>query len=106
MKRERSRRDVTPRPFDSYSGTKLFLDPSDADFTTLLKTSYSGFVHESKPRLDHQHFLDGLRTMESRHLFQYDVVQAMGLGTRCSRTFVTRTLVGEKGITYKYLGLR
>lgn len=30
----------------------------------------------------------------------------MAGGKRLSRTFVKRTLVGEKGITYKYLGLR
>ncbi|KAG5193084.1 FTO catalytic domain-containing protein [Tribonema minus] len=37
-------------------------------------------------------------------LFLYDIVQAGG--KRLSSTFVTRTLVGEAGITYKYLGLR
>lgn len=35
---------------------------------------------------------------------QYDVVMAGG--KHSSRTFVKRTLVGDPGITYKYLGLR
>lgn len=35
---------------------------------------------------------------------QYDVVMAGGKYS--SRTFVKRTLVGDPGITYKYLGLR
>jgi hypothetical protein len=35
-----------------------------------------------------------------------DVTQPLGLGTKLAPTFVRRTLVGENGITYKYLGLR
>ena len=42
--------------------------------------------------------------LERKNYFQYDVVQAGG--TQLSKTFVTRTLIGEPGITYKYLGLR
>ena len=44
--------------------------------------------------------------LESSGLFVVDVTQPMGLGTKLAPTFVTRTLVGENGITYKYLGLR
>ena len=37
---------------------------------------------------------------------QYDVTQPMGPGTPLAVTKVTRTCVGDPGITYKYLGLR
>lgn len=46
---------------------------------------------------------DGL---EEGGIFRADVTQPFGLGTKCAVTYVTRTLVGEPGTTYKYLGLR
>ncbi|GMI45036.1 hypothetical protein TrCOL_g3314 [Triparma columacea] len=39
-------------------------------------------------------------------LYQSDVTQPFGLGTPCAKTYVTRCLLGERGTTYKYLGLR
>ena len=103
---------VLPRAFEEYRGTKLFLCPSDPQFGELMRSTYPGFVHEPRtwaPEADHAAYLGALRAMEAalpHSLFQYDVVQPMKLGSRCSKTFVTRTLVGEPGITYKYLGLR
>jgi hypothetical protein len=44
--------------------------------------------------------------MDGGNIFQYDMTQPHGLGTKVARTFVTRCLVGEPGITYKYLGIR
>jgi hypothetical protein len=35
-----------------------------------------------------------------------DVTQPLGLSTKLAPTYVRRTLAGENGITYKYLGLR
>ena len=46
---------------------------------------------------------DGL---ENGGIFRADVTQPFGLGTKCAVTYVTRTLAGEPGTTYKYLGLR
>jgi len=39
-------------------------------------------------------------------VFQYDVTQPMGPSTPLAVTKVTRTCIGDPGITYKYLGLR
>eukprot|EP00953_Heterococcus_sp_UTEX-ZZ885_P013888 7922-Heterococcus_DN1.PRE.4 len=47
---------------------------------------------------------DSFDALHEGGLFLYDMVQAGG--KRLSSTYVTRTLVGEAGITYKYLGLR
>lgn len=44
--------------------------------------------------------------LEERGVFRVDVTQPFGLGTKCAATYVTRTLVGDPGTTYKYLGLR
>jgi len=44
--------------------------------------------------------------MDGGDLFQHDMTQPHGLGTKVARTFVTRCLVGDPGITYKYLGIR
>ncbi|VEU37468.1 unnamed protein product [Pseudo-nitzschia multistriata] len=50
--------------------------------------------------------LSSLETMEGEGIFRTDVTQPFGLGTKCAKTYVTRCLVGERGTTYKYLGLR
>ena len=42
----------------------------------------------------------------NKHFYVYDFTQPLGLNTPIARTFVTRTCVGEPGMTYKYLGLR
>jgi len=52
----------------------------------------------------HENFSNVFSTMDENGLFLYDVVQPGG--KRSSYTFVKRTLVGEPGSTYKYLGLR
>ena len=103
------RHETLPPPFDGYTGSKRFLVPTDPQFNALMQRTYEGFVHEPPTWAAdeaHARYLDAQRVMEARQLFQYDVTQPMGLGTNCSKTFVTRTLVGEPGITYKYLGLR
>lgn len=38
--------------------------------------------------------------MEARGMFLFDLTQPAGLNTKVVRTFVTRCLVGEPGITY------
>jgi len=47
-----------------------------------------------------------LDALDEGGVFQYDVTQPMGPGTPLAVTKVTRTCVGDPGITYKYLGLR
>ena len=47
-----------------------------------------------------------LDALDAGGVFQYDVTQPMGPGTPLAVTKVTRTCVGDPGITYKYLGLR
>ena len=47
-----------------------------------------------------------LQAMASQGIFQTDVTQPFGLGSKCAKTYVTRCLVGDHGTTYKYLGLR
>ena len=50
----------------------------------------------------HSHYQKILRSLHE--YYQYDII--MPGGKHSSRTFVRRTLVGEPGMTYKYLGLR
>ena len=52
----------------------------------------------------HQSAKSALEKLRDSGYYQYDMVQAGG--SILSRTFVQRCLVGEPGITYKYLGLR
>ena len=74
-----------------------------------LDTCYRGFV--AKPPRDfdedfHGAFQCALDGLEKCGAYQFDVTQPAGLGTKTAKTFVTRCLVGQAGITYKYLGLR
>ena len=74
-----------------------------------MSTSYAGFVADSSavplsPSLSHGSVLASLEGL--RHLYQTDVTQPFGLFTKLSKTYVTRCLLGDKGTTYKYLGLR
>ena len=54
----------------------------------------------------HTHFRKSLEGLENQRCYQFDYIQPGGLGTKVTRTYVTRCLVGCAGITYKYLGLR
>ena len=54
--------------------------------------------------MKHSEVLTVLKELEP--YYQTDVTQPFGLGTKLSRTYVTRCLLGERGTTYKYLGLR
>lgn len=86
-----------------------FLSPSDANFQTVLKTSYDGFVVSSPEAFStsfHSEFQAAMEGLDEEGLYQFDVTQPGGLGTKLAKTFVTRCLVGSAGTTYKYLGLR
>lgn len=96
-----------PSPAAEGAGGVPYLTPSDDAYGSVLERSYKGLVYEpaaSMPARFHGEFRSVLAALKRDGFFQYDVVQAGGV--RCSRTFVRRTLVGEPGITYKYLGLR
>ena len=79
-----------------------------------LETSYEGFVYDGpdaktvdgRTLFVHSKIRNALQTMEKATLFRTDVTQPFGLGTKCAKTYVTRCLLGERGTTYKYLGLR
>ena len=84
-----------------------FLTPQDGEmFEQLMDNHYQGFVHLSAddvtPSNFHQNSKAALERLRDANYYQYDVVKAGG--KHSSRTFVKRTLVGEPGITYKYLG--
>lgn len=83
-------------------------------YTKALETSYEGFVYDGpdaktgdgRALFAHDKIRNALQTMEKANLFRTDVTQPFGLGTKCAKTYVTRCLLGERGTTYKYLGLR
>ncbi|KAL9191024.1 hypothetical protein ACHAXT_000730 [Thalassiosira profunda] len=86
---------------------RAFLTPQDDGFEECLKTSFEGFrcdAPASLPSSLHVDFERSFGGMEDGVLFLYDVVQPGK--KRLTRTSVTRTLVGDPGSTYKYLGLR
>jgi alpha-ketoglutarate-dependent dioxygenase FTO len=92
----------------SAATSSLFVTPQDTGFEQHLRDHYKGFVHCSvdtlQPRDFHQQARAALERLRDANYYQYDIVMAGG--KHSSRTFVKRTLVGNPGITYKYLGLR
>ena len=89
------------------SNSPSFLTPCHPDFPLILANHYQGFVHEnatSFPTLFHARNKTLFEKLRDGNYFQYDLIRAGG--KTMSKTFVKRTLVGEPGITYKYLGLR
>lgn len=100
---------VESNNFTVSSSGKKFLMPQDgAEFDNLLKAKYQGFVHIAASQLTphdfHQRSRAALERLRDANYYQYDIIMAGG--KHSSRTFVKRTLVGDPGITYKYLGLR
>ncbi|KAL7542285.1 hypothetical protein ACHAXR_013212 [Thalassiosira sp. AJA248-18] len=94
---------------DKSGRQRNFLTPQDdpLSFDDCLKTSFSGFHYDSPDLLPsrlHGEFDSSFGGMEQGGLFLYDTVQPGK--KRLTRTSVTRTLVGDPGSTYKYLGLR
>lgn len=87
-----------------------FFGPKDKEYPQLLQTSYAGFSVDAPEIYAEQGFHSQWEAvfadLDDRGIFQFDYTQPAGLNTKIARTFVTRCLVGEAGITYKYLGLR
>jgi mRNA N6-methyladenine demethylase len=63
---------------------------------------HQNYVQSFKDNNFHIHYQSALQALND--YYQYDII--MPGGKHSSRTFVRRTLVGEPGMTYKYLGLR
>ena len=111
LKRQRGTAATTALPPEwsgASSSTPKFLSPDDDDdFDSCVKECYRGFSYEKPNELPpqiHDTFSSSFDTINDAGLFLYDVVQPGG--KKLSLTFVTRTLVGDPGSTYKYLGLR
>lgn len=113
LKKHRGVAATTPPP-PIWKGRKTsqhsFLTPHDDDpraFNDCLKTSFEGFHYDtpnSLPSTLHRNFESSFAGMDTGGLFLFDIVQPGK--KRLTKTSVTRTLVGDPGSTYKYLGLR
>jgi alpha-ketoglutarate-dependent dioxygenase FTO len=99
-----------PAPFQNFRGAKdRFVTPDNKQYKAIVDSSYKGFATlppNKFPTEYHDEFQSALETLDSQGVYQFDMTQPAGLGTKLARTFVTRCLVGDPGITYKYLGLR
>ena len=85
------------------------MHPLDAYFQEVMSASYSQFKVDEPVQFSpsfHERFQRSLKSLEDLGYYQHDYTQPAGLGTKVAQTMVTRCLVGEPGITYKYLGLR
>ena len=89
------------------------LEPGMPDFDECARACYRGFIHEQRdagaavqPSMLHR--VDAaLEALRKSGLFHHDIVLAPHKGQPMpTPTVVQRILVGNPGITYKYLGLR
>ncbi|KAJ1427805.1 FTO catalytic domain-containing protein [Ochromonadaceae sp. CCMP2298] len=86
-----------------------FLRPGEEGYQSALDRSYDGVVvdpPEKFPDSFHKRFETALRGLDMMGFYQFDMTQPGGLNTHVAKTFVTRCLLGDAGITYKYLGIR
>lgn len=112
---QRARRDPAQdrRPPLSFPGLRgpvdSFVDESHPDYEGVWRSCYDGFCVEGSDTFStevHDNARQAFDALEQGGVFRTDVTQPFGLGTKCAATYVTRTLAGEPGTTYKYLGLR
>lgn len=92
---------------DKNAPTDRFVTPNDACFENLLSTSYRGFEIAKPNEFNSDYssrFQNALSRLQQLQYYKFDITQPTGLGTKVAKTFVTRCLVGNPGITYKYLG--
>lgn len=102
---------VYPRsyPMASSALQQGFVEAHNKNFNKIIETCYEGFAIQNSdafPREFHDKFQKAMKGLETLGFYQFDMTQPAGLGTKVARTFVTRCIVGEPGMTYKYLGLR
>ena len=99
-----------PAPrFDASGSVPPLLEPGHAEYEACLRRCYRGFVHEPAPLPSalQQRVQAALVRLNAEGYFHHDVVLGSTKGgTAPVPTIVRRILVGEPGITYKYLGLR
>ena len=99
-----------PCPQDlRHKDLERFVVPSDEKYDELLSTCYGDFVTQAPDAFDrsfHTRFRSAMEGLETQKKYQFDYTQPMGINTKVAKTFVSRCLVGDAGITYKYLGLR
>ena len=78
-------------------------------FEALRSTSYRGLQVDDAaviPSHVHAEFEAAFAALDQAQMFRHDVTQPLGIGTPSALTYVTRCLLGDPGITYKYLGVR
>ena len=83
-----------------------YITPSHDEYDTCVARSYVGFRVDPPSILTdalHADVADAFRVMTKRGMFTRDVLAA---GKSVSPTFVSRTLVGDRGMTYHYQKLR
>jgi len=100
-----------PQSYISNNSTPMnrFINPKDKEYNKILNTSYDGFELDKKQAFEdefHYEFERALEELDNQNIYQFDVIQPLGLKTKLSKTYVSRCLVGTAGITYKYQGLR
>eukprot|EP01031_Cornospumella_fuschlensis_P032485 gene32485-39275_t len=98
-----------PKPFPQLSSFKNFIKPTHDLFEALVSTSYEGFLYEPGANCGasfSEQFQHSLLQLDRLGYYQFDMTQPGGLNTKVAKTFVSRCLVGDAGMTYKYLGLR
>lgn len=109
------RKPVYPTTIELKKIPSRFILPSEIGiFDSLMKTSYKGYqqlnpsdFHDIRNSANYSsRFQTSLESLENLGFYRFDVTQPTGLGTKLAKTFVKRCLVGDTGITYKYLGLR
>ena len=87
-----------------------FFTPKDKlVYNNLLQTCYQWFnvLDHSHFELNfHSSFSSCFKELDKMNIFQHDITQPAGLNTKLAKTLVSRCLVGDAGITYKYLGIR
>ena len=86
--------------------TGAYITPEHDEYDACVARSYVGFVVDPPDILPDELHADvaaAFKTMAKRGLFTRDVLAA---GKTVSPTFVSRTLVGERGMTYHYQKLR
>jgi mRNA N6-methyladenine demethylase len=119
-KKQKSESLLSHTKFISRSGKKYITSTDGSIYHDLLKEHYVGFSYipasqvaacmnpsnssSTKNDAFHMESQRALEALRDAGYYQYDIVMAGG--QHLSRTFVQRTLVGDPGLTYKYLGLR
>lgn len=108
------RLNMHPAPYyasiDAVTRWAKFLTPSSKLYDDVMSKCYQNFTVENETTYNpsfHEQFCGALRGLETNTRFlKFDITQPGGLGSKIAKTYVSRCVVGEPGITYKYLGLR